>query len=175
MPTGTLPSSGRLALSSFRAERAAVPRFATFREVRHAAADMFGLVADVEAYPAFVPLCRAMAVEARTTEGPREVLLARMTVAYGPVAESYTSRIVLDRPALAIDVGAIDGPFRRLDNSWRFTPTGERSCAVRFEIDYEFRSRTLGLLFGAAFERAFRKLSEAFETRADSAYGRGGS
>ena len=73
------------------------------------------------------------------------------------------------------------GPLERLlavrlrDVEARVFKEESRPCAVRFEIDYEFRSRTLGLLFGAAFERAFRKLSEAFETRADSAYGRGGS
>jgi len=42
---------------------------------------------------------------------------------------------------------------------------------VEFFIDYEFKSRTLGLLMGAMFDMAFKKFSEAFETRADQIYG----
>ena len=42
---------------------------------------------------------------------------------------------------------------------------------VDFFISYEFRSKTLGLLMGAAFDKAFRRFAEAFEQRADKIYG----
>jgi coenzyme Q-binding protein COQ10 len=148
-----------------------VHRFSTTRDVKHSASDMFALIADVEAYPAFVPLCTGMVVKSRTEEEGKEILVARMTVAYSLLHESYSSRVVLDRKALAIDVSALDGPFRRLDNQWRFEPTGDKSCRVHFDIAYEFRSRSLGMLLGTVFDRAFRRFAEAFEERADALYG----
>ena len=73
--------------------------------------------------------------------------------------------------ALTIQVAAIDGPFRQLDNHWRFEPAGEKACRVHFDITYEFRSRTLAMLLGGVFDRAFRRFAEAFEKRADALYG----
>ncbi len=65
----------------------------------------------------------------------------------------------------------IDGPFRYLDNRWRFEAAGEGRCSVNFFIDYEFKNMILGAMMGAMFERAFRLFSEAFEKRADAIYG----
>ncbi len=133
---------------------------------------MFDLVADVEHYPEFVPLCRALQVRQRTTDGEgREVIVAAMTVAYKLIHETFTSRVTLDRKKLEILVEYLEGPFRKMNNRWRFLPTGEAACDVEFYIAYEFRSRTLGLLMGAMFETAFRRFSAAFERRADQVYG----
>ena len=150
-----------------------VPSFSTHHEVTHSARDMFALVADVDAYPQFVPMCTAMVVKSRDEEEGKETVVARMTVGYGLVSKSYLSRIVLDPEALTIQVAAIDGPFRQLDNHWRFEPAGEKACRVHFDITYEFRSRTLGMLLGGIFDRAFRRFAEAFEKRADALYGAG--
>jgi coenzyme Q-binding protein COQ10 len=149
-----------------------MPSFRTTRRVRHAAGEMFDLVADVERYPEFVPLCERLKVKRRAEGGEgTQILVADMTVAYGPVRQSFTSQVTLDRARLAILVEYLDGPFRQLENRWRFRPIGEKSCEVDFFISYEFRSKTLGLLMGAAFDRAFRRFAEAFEQRADKIYG----
>jgi coenzyme Q-binding protein COQ10 len=133
---------------------------------------MFDLVADVDKYPQFVPLCQSLRVRRRTPgEGDTEVLVADMTVAYKFVRETFTSRVTLNKPELTIVVAYIDGPFSKMENRWTFKPTGEKSCEVEFAIDYEFRSRTLGMLMGAMFETAFRRFSAAFEARADKVYG----
>jgi coenzyme Q-binding protein COQ10 len=132
---------------------------------------MFDLVADVERYPRFVPLCDRLVVRSRTTEGDREILVATMTVSYRFLHESFTSRVVLDRKALTIRAQYLDGPFQHLDNLWQFEPSGEKDSIVRFTIDYEFRSRTLSALMGGIFDRAFRRFAEAFESRADEVYG----
>ena len=150
-----------------------MPQFSTTRRVRHAAADMFDLVADVERYPEFVPLCRALKVRKRIPEPEGvEILVADMTVAYTFVRETFTSRVTLDRPNLQILVEYLEGPFSKLENRWTFHPTGERTCEVDFFIAYEFRSRTLGLLMGAMFDAAFRRFAAAFERRADAVYAR---
>jgi coenzyme Q-binding protein COQ10 len=149
-----------------------MPQFSTKRQVRHSAADMFDLVADVEHYPQFVPLCQALTVRRRTKDAAdRDVIVADMTVAYKMVRETFTSRVTLDRAKLEILVEYLEGPFRTMNNRWSFRPAGEQACEVEFFITYEFRSRTLGLLMGGVFEAAFRRFSAAFEKRADQVYG----
>jgi coenzyme Q-binding protein COQ10 len=132
---------------------------------------MFDLVADVERYPEFVPLCQSLKVRKRMQVAGKDVIVADMTVAYKMIRESFTSRVTLDRPNLEILVEYLEGPFRRLNNRWTFRPAGDRVCDVDFFIAYEFRSRTLGMLMGAVFDAAFRRFSAAFEHRADQVYG----
>jgi coenzyme Q-binding protein COQ10 len=145
-----------------------MPRFSTTRRVRHTASDMFDLVADIERYPEFVPLCRSTKVGRRVASGAGvETLTSQMTVAYKMIHETFTTRVTLDRPRLQILVQYLDGPFSHLENRWTFRPRGERECEVEFFISYEFRSRTLGLVMGAMFETAFRRFADAFERRAD--------
>ena len=150
-----------------------MPQFSTRRRVRHAAVKMFDLVADVERYPEFVPLCRDLKVKTRTAgEASVEVLVADMTVAYKLVRETFTSRVTLDRPKLKILVEYLSGPFSHLQNRWTFHPVDEQACEVEFFIEYEFRSRILAALMGAMFDAAFRRFAAAFEKRADEIYGR---
>ncbi len=151
-----------------------MPVFKTERRVRHRPDQMFDLVADVENYPLFVPLCESLKVRRRVNagEGGIEILVADMTVAYKMIRETFTSRVTLDRPRLHILAEYIDGPFSRLENHWRFAETAGGSV-VTFSIDYEFRSRALALVMGAIFDAAFRRFATAFEARADEIYGRG--
>ena len=149
-----------------------MPQFSTKRRVRHTATDMFDLVADVEKYPQFVPLCSALTVKGRSSKGDDViVLVADMTVAYKIIRETFTSRVMLDRPNLKILVEYLNGPFKRMQNRWTFHLVGEDTCDVEFFIEYEFRSRALAMLMGAMFDAAFRKFSAAFEKRADDIYG----
>ena len=151
-----------------------MPQFTTKRRVRHSAADMFDLVADVERYPEFVPLCKDLKVRERTPSGEGcETIVADMTVSFKLVRESFRSRVLLDRPKLQILVEYLQGPFSHMQNRWTFRPTGEHACEVEFFIDYEFRNRMLGMLMGGMFDVAFRRFAAAFEARADEVYGRG--
>jgi len=149
-----------------------MPQFSTKRRVRHAATDMFDLVADVEKYPEFVPLCSALSVRSRAEKDGKTILVADMKVAYKIISETFTSRVTLDRANLKILVEYLNGPFRRMQNRWTFYPVEERTCNVEFFIDYEFRSRTFAALMGAMFDAAFRRFASAFERRADDIYGR---
>jgi coenzyme Q-binding protein COQ10 len=148
-----------------------MPQLSTTRRVRHAAAKMFDLVADVEHYPEFVPLCRALRVRKRIRDGNKEIIVADMTVAYKLIRETFTSRVTLDRVNLEIVVEYLEGPFRRLNNHWNFRPVNDAACDVEFFIAYEFRSRALGMLMGTVFDAAFRRFAAAFERRADQVYG----
>lgn len=150
-----------------------MPQFSTRRRVRHAAADMFDLVSDVEKYPEFVPLCAGMKIKSRTDKGNDvSVIIAEMTVAYKMIRQSYTSRATLDRQNFKILVEYLNGPFSRMQNRWAFHVVDDKICDVEFFIDYEFKSRTLAMLMGAMFDSAFRRFATAFENRADKVYGR---
>ena len=150
-----------------------MPNFTTKRSVHHTAGDMFDLVADVERYPQFVPLCSMLKVRSREEnfEG-NEVIVADMTVAYKLIRETFRSKVTLDRAKLQILVEYLDGPFSHMQNRWSFHSTGEGACEVEFHIDYEFKSRVLGMLMGAMFDAAFRRFAAAFERRADEVCGR---
>jgi coenzyme Q-binding protein COQ10 len=148
-----------------------MPQYSNRRRVRHSAAEMFDLVADVERYPEFVPLCRSLKVRQRKAAANGvEVLVADMTAAYKLISEKFTSRVTLDRSNLQILVEYLDGPFSRLENRWTFRPAGEGGCDVEFFISYEFKSRMLALLMGSMFDLAFRRFAAAFEERADRVY-----
>ena len=148
-----------------------MPQFSTTRRVKHAAGNMFDLVGDMERYPEFVPFCERMRVWERRELGQGvEVAMAEMSVAYKLIRERFTSRVTLDRPNLQILVEYVEGPFSHMKNCWSFHPCGEKLSDVSFSVEYEFRSRVLGLLMGAMFEAVFRRFAEAFERRADQLY-----
>ena len=147
-----------------------MPSFRTTRRVRHSSVQMFQLVADVERYPEFLPLCEDLRIRRRVQSGDGiETLVAEMSVGYKAIRETFTTRVSLDEPRLRILVEYVEGPFSYLENRWTFKPD-PLGCAVEFYITYEFKSFALGLLMGSMFDRAFRKFAEAFEERADQIY-----
>jgi len=150
-----------------------MPRFSNKRRVQHRAEQMFDLVADVERYPEFVPLCQALKVRQRKQNPDgTESIVADMTISFKLVKETFTSEVTLDRANLKILVRYLKGPFSSLENRWTFEPKGEEACEVGFFIAYEFRSRMLAALMGAMFDAAFTRFSTAFEKRADMVYGK---
>ncbi|MCY0146765.1 type II toxin-antitoxin system RatA family toxin [Hoeflea sp. G2-23] len=151
-----------------------MPSYETKRPVPHSPRQMFDLVADVERYPEFLPLCEALSVRSRKERDGKTLLIADMTVGYKAIRETFTSQVLLKPDELAIDVKYLDGPFKYLDNRWRFEPHEGGGCEVCFYIEYEFKSRMLGALMGAMFDRAFRMFAEAFEKRAVEIYGAAG-
>ena len=149
-----------------------MPSFRTTRQVRHSPVEMFNLVADVESYPEFVPLCEDLRIRRRAQSGEGiETLVAEMSVGYKAIRETFITRVTLDEPRLRILVEYVEGPFSYLENRWSFKPD-PAGCAVEFYISYEFKSFALRMLMGAMFEHAFRKFAEAFEERADVIYRR---
>lgn len=150
-----------------------MPRFSSKRRVQHTAPQMFDLVADVERYPEFVPLCQSLKIRQRTPQPDgTEVVIADMTVSFKLVRESFTSQVTLDRPNLKITVEYLKGPFSNLENRWTFEAKSETECDVGFFLSYEFKSRMLAMLMGAMFDAAFARFSAAFEKRADVVYGK---
>ncbi len=132
---------------------------------------MFDLVADVERYPEFVPMCERLAIRRRNeSENGVVQLLADMSIGYKMIRETFTTKVRLDRSNNSILVEYVDGPFSHLENRWSFKDVAEGS-EITFFIDYAFKSRTFGMLAGAVFDTVFRKMAQSFETRADKIYG----
>ena len=153
-----------------------MPEFSTTRRVRHSVTEMFDLVADVERYPEFVPLCKSLKIRQRTQKPDgTEILISDMTVSFKLVREAFTSKVTLDRPNLTILVEYLQGPFSNLENRWTFEPKSDGACDVGFYLAYEFKSRMLAMLMGTMFDTAFQRFAAAFEKRADAIYGRTGA
>ena len=153
-----------------------MPSFSSKRRVHHTASQMFDLVADVERYPEFVPLCSALKVRQRTPKPDgTEIVVCEMTVSFKLVRETFTTRVTLDRANLKILVEYLQGPFSNLENRWTFEPKSDGACDVGFYLDYEFKSRMLAVLMGTMFDTAFQRFAAAFEKRADAIYGKAGT
>lgn len=148
-----------------------MPTFDTIRRVPFTPQQMYALVADVERYPEFLPLCASLVVKERSLEAGHPVIIASMEIGYQSIRERFTSRVVLTPNEPGVSVSYLDGPFDHLENRWRFLAAdGGRRCDIAFWIDYQFKSPMMGLLMGAMFDKAFHKFSEAFEERARAVY-----
>ena len=147
-----------------------MPTFETRRRVSFTAEQMFAVVADVERYPEFLPLCESLVVDTREVGSTHTTLTATMYVGYHAIRERFKSRVTLRPQRREIDVVKIDGPFAYLANRWRFHDV-EGGCEVHFYIDYAFASRMLSMLMGAVFDKAVSKYTDAFEARARTLYG----
>jgi coenzyme Q-binding protein COQ10 len=135
---------------------------------------IFGLVADIERYPEFLPWCRA----ARVLERKDNEFLGELVISFAHLSERYTSRVLLDPPADgqspgSIDVTMVRGPFHHLVNRWRFTPHPEGGSQIDFFLDFRFKSRILESMIGPLFSKAAAKMVTAFKARADALYGKG--
>ncbi len=148
-----------------------MPTHAEKRVMPYSAEEMYALIADVPAYPEFLPWCAAARIRGRRQTEEGEVVDADLVISFKLFRERFGSRVVLRPEKREIDVSYLDGPFRYLDNHWRFTPVSETSCEVDFFVDFEFKSRTLQALIGLVFDEAMRRIVRAFEGRAAALYG----
>jgi coenzyme Q-binding protein COQ10 len=151
-----------------------MPTHAEKREMAYSADEMYALIADVESYGEFLPWVEAARIRRRwpLDDGSGDRLEADMVVSFKVFRERFGTRATLRPEARTIDVEYLDGPFRYLNNHWRFEPLGPQRCAVDFFVDFEFRSRTLQKLMGLVFNEAMQRIVAAFESRAVKLYGK---
>ena len=134
--------------------------------VPYTAREMFTLVDDVEAYPEFLPWCSDAAVRNRTTD----TVEATLELHKGSLSNHFTTRNTRIEFE-SIGISLIGGPFRHLEGGWRFTDIGEEGCKVVLELDFEFNSRFVDLVFGSYFEETCNTLVDAFTRRAKAVFG----
>ena len=127
---------------------------------------------DVAAYPEFVPWITAMRTwNGRTLSEGVEALDAEAGVGFSFLKERFSTRVTRDAHERRIDVSLLAGPFRRLENRWRFHDDGLGGTRVEFDIDFQFKSRLLDVLLAANFGHAVDRLMACFEARAEQLYG----
>ena len=147
------------------------------RVIAYTPAQLYGLVADVEKYPEFLPWCLAARVRRRQRENGREegsdTIVADLVIGFKMFRERFTSYVRLDEAALRIHVTYAEGPFKHLTNHWVFLEH-EDGCLIDFYVDFEFRSVILQKVIGALFHEAVRRMVAAFEARARDIYGSSG-
>jgi coenzyme Q-binding protein COQ10 len=141
------------------------------RIVPYTAEQMYAVVAAIDRYPEFLPWCSAIDILGREKQDGVEFVTARMDVSYLAFRESYVSRVKLDYPALMIEASHVEGPFKRLDNRWRFVPLKKHGSEVHFLIDFSFSNPVFQAVAGAAFGLVAARMQQAFIARADSLYG----
>jgi coenzyme Q-binding protein COQ10 len=127
---------------------------------------LFDMVADVRRYPEFLPWCVGARVISRTDSE----LIADLTIGFKMFRETFRSQVTLERPG-HVHVRYLTGPFRYLNNHWRFNPVAN-GTEVDFFVDFEFKSRLLQAVIGTVFNEAVRLMVRAFERRALVLYGR---
>lgn len=136
------------------------------RHLQWSAEQMYDLVADVKRYPEFLP----WVVATRIRSDSDAEMVADMMVGFSALREKFTSRVHKERPR-RIAVEYVDGPLKRLSNTWTFAPHEDGGCVIDFHVDFTFRSAIFEKLAGQYLDRAFRKMVAAFETRAEKLYG----
>lgn len=143
-----------------------MPTHAEKKVLRYTPEQLFDIVADVRRYPEFLPWC----VGARVLSRTEAELTADLTIGFKVFRETFRSQVTLERPG-HIHVRYLNGPFRYLNNHWRFTPV-PAGTEVDFFVDFEFNSRLLQALIGTVFNEAVRLMVRAFERRAMALHGR---
>ena len=148
-----------------------MPKHKERKWVPHSADQMLSLVMAVETYPEFLPWCTSVVIKNHTNDGAYENLTADQSGAFKMFQEQFTSTVDCRHDKREINIAYLDGPFRYLNNRWRFEQNPDGSCTIDFFIDFEFRSLPLQMLISAVFDKAVRKMISAFETRADQVFG----
>jgi coenzyme Q-binding protein COQ10 len=143
-----------------------VPIHAEQRVVAYSPEQIYGLVADVERYPEFLPWCLAARIRKRDDAW----LVADLVIGFKMIRERFTSHVALDEAHRRIDVVYAEGPFKHLENHWRFE-AHEEGCLIDFYVDFAFRSKLLQTLIESLFHEAVKRMVRAFEARAKDLYG----
>ncbi|MDB5447749.1 MAG: hypothetical protein JWQ97_3066, partial [Phenylobacterium sp.] len=133
---------------------------------------LFRPVGDVAKYPEFVPWITAMRTwNVRPLGVGIDAVDAEAGVGFSFLKEKFATRVRRDGQNRQIDVSLLSGPFRKLENRWRFLDAGQGATRIEFDIDFVFKSRLLDALLRTNFHQAVDKLIDCFEARARNLYG----
>jgi len=137
--------------------------------LRHSAQQMYDLVADVAAYPEFLPWCAAARIKSVIPDGVSQIMEADLVISFKVFRERFGSRVILHSNQLFIDTEYLDGPFKHMKSTWKFESLSE-GCAATFFVDFEFKNAILQGVIGLVFNEAMQRIVLAFEARAESLY-----
>ena len=149
-----------------------MPKHFEKKIVNFTAKQMYELVADIDNYREFLPWCNdSKVIEVTNINNEKKTLIADLEIGYKDLVYTYRSNVLLNNQELTIKVDFVHGPFKNLDNSWIFKKIDDQSCEIEFFIDFELNVGVLNLLISKFFDKAFKKMVNSFENRANQIYG----
>jgi coenzyme Q-binding protein COQ10 len=143
-----------------------LPRHSETRALPYSPEQMYALVTDVARYPEFLP----WVTNIRVRSDSETEMVADMIVGFKAIKEVFTSRVKKSNPD-TVFVEYIEGPLKYLHNDWTFKPDGKGGSLVNFTVDFAFKNRIFESLAGQYFDKALRKMTDAFVARAEVLYG----
>lgn len=129
--------------------------------------EMYGLINDIESYSQFVPFCRNSQINSRTVDE----ILATLSFSKGFLSKSFTTLNRL-QPHKMVKICLVNGPFRQLEGFWQFEVLKGGRCRVSLDLEFEFSSQWLSVMFGPLFSQVATMLVDTFCKRADVIYGK---
>lgn len=132
----------------------------------YSAIQMYGVVADVGAYPEFLNWCEgAEIVSAKDNE-----LIAKLKISYKKLRFQFTTSN-LNTPGESIELKLVDGPFSNLHGIWVFKSLGQGASKVSIEMDFNLDTKLVPGVIGKVFEKIVSSQLDAFQLRAQQLYG----
>ncbi|MDJ0993929.1 MAG: type II toxin-antitoxin system RatA family toxin [Dinoroseobacter sp.] len=150
-----------------------MPQHSETRTLPYTAQQMYDLVADVAAYPQFLPWCAAARIRSTEPTSSGSEMLADLVISFKVFREKFGSRVQLQSQDHVIKTEYLDGPFKHMHSVWKFTDLEAGGCKVEFDTDFEFKNKILQSVIGVVFHEAMQRIVRAFESRADALYGSG--
>ncbi|CAH6806868.1 ribosome association toxin RatA [Vibrio chagasii] len=142
-----------------------MPKVTRSALVSFSADQMFSLVNDVARYPEFLPGCSG----SRVIESSGSAMVASVDVSKAGISKTFTtSNRLADGAEILMEL--VDGPFKKLQGGWYFTPLDDQACKVELKLEFEFSSRMIEMAFGKIFNELTTNMVSAFTQRAKQVY-----
>tara|TARA_B100000073_G_C23681909_1_gene552879 strand:+ start:347 stop:790 length:444 start_codon:yes stop_codon:yes gene_type:complete len=138
--------------------------------VSYSKEQMFNLVSDIDSYSDFLPWCNNSRVISKKLNGDKETIIADLEIGYDQFVYTYRSEVILHNDKSEIIVRNLDGPFKYLNNKWKFICIDKSECEIQFSIDFELNISLLDILMKRFFDLAFKRMVTAFIERAKEIY-----
>lgn len=134
--------------------------------VRFPAQKMFKLVADIDAYPQFLPWCQSSRILSRDDT----VVKAELEITRGGFHKHFSTENVNNEPD-EIKMTLLDGPFKSLQGCWRFIALNNSASKISLRLEFELAGGLAAMAFGRVFNQICETMVDAFHKRAITLYG----
>ncbi len=147
-----------------------MPKQEESKTVNYSKDQMFDLVADIDRYDEFLPWCNNSKIINTSIKDDIKIVIADLEIGYDQFVYTYRSEVKLHKDKSEINVRNLDGPFKYLENNWKFVTINESESEIQFKIDFELNITLFDILMRKFFDLAFQKMVDAFISRANEIY-----
>ena len=147
-----------------------MPKQEESKTVSYTKDQMFDLVADIDRYDEFLPWCNNSKIINTSIKDDIKIVIADLEIGYDQFVYTYRSEVKLHKDKSEINVRNLDGPFKYLENNWKFVSVNESDCEIQFKIDFELNIKLFDILMRKFFDLAFQKMVDAFISSANEIY-----